>query len=172
MPFARYAVFVDEMAELKEEAGGRRTMKRQDLKEIIEWIQAYLEGRPEVTFAYLFGSWARGTANPLSDIDVAIYVDEEKIGEGYCYGYKAEVMADLMEILKTNWVDLVILNAAPPLLGFQVVRYGIPLICRSEVERDQFLAKTREEYEKIRGLLNTQIVSLSQRVKEGKFGRL
>lgn len=146
-------------------------MKRQDLKEIVEKIQTYLEGRPEVRFAYLFGSWARGRANALSDIHVAIQVDEEKIGEGYVYGYKAEVMADLMKVLKTNRVDLVILNAVPPLLGFQVVRDGIPLICRSELERDQFLAKTREGYERIHDLLDAQIVSLFQRVKEGKFGR-
>lgn len=146
-------------------------MKRHDLKEIIEKIQAYLDGRPEVRFAYLFGSWARGAANALSDIDVAIYLDEEAIREGYPYGYKAEVIADLMKVLKTNRTDLVILNAVAPLLRIQVLRYGIPLMCRLATEREQFVAKTREEYERVQDLLNAQIASLVQRVREGKFGR-
>lgn len=146
-------------------------MKKQDFKEILEKLQAYLEGRPEVRFAYLFGSWARGTANALSDIDVAIYLDEERIGEGYPYGYKAEFMADLMKVLKTNRIDLVILNAAPFLLRLQVVRDGIPLMCRLESERDQFLAKTWEEYDRMQDLLAAQAASLSQRLKYRRFGR-
>ena len=146
-------------------------MRRQDLKEIVKRIQVYLEGRPEIRFAYLFGSWAKGTANPLSDIDVAIYVNEEGIGEGYPYGYTAELIADLMKIARTNRLDLVILNAAPPLLRFQVARYGFPLMFRVAAERDQFLAEAREQYENMRDLLNTEIASFSRRLKAGRFGR-
>lgn len=146
-------------------------MERQDLKEITEKLRAHLEERHEVRFAYLFGSWARGTANPLSDIDVAVYLDEESLGEDYPYGYAAELIADLMKIARTNRVDLVILNAAPPLLRFEVARYGLPLICRVAAERDQFLAEAWDEYEHMRGVLDAKIASFSQRLKAGRFGR-
>lgn len=57
-------------------------LKRPDVEETIERLPIYLEGRPEVRFAYLFESWARGRVKPLSDIDVAIYLDEESTGGG------------------------------------------------------------------------------------------
>ena len=32
-----------------------------------------------VHFAYLYGSYAKGTAHPFSDLDVAVYVEENPI---------------------------------------------------------------------------------------------
>jgi predicted nucleotidyltransferase len=78
-------------------------------------IAAVLEGRAEVLEAYLFGSAARDEARPHSDVDVAVYVDPEGEPPG-SYGYAAELTALLMQTLGRNDVDVVILNAASPLL--------------------------------------------------------
>lgn len=157
---------VDEM-----NIGKKKDPKKRELHEIIVQLQAYLEKRPEVRFAYLFGSWAQGTANLLSDIDVAVYVDTERIVGSPPYGYKAELLTDLMKILKTNRVDLVILNVTSPFLRSEVVYSGISLVCRSEADRKQFEAKVQEEYEEMRTLLSAQAVSVLQRLRKGKFGR-
>lgn len=59
----------------------------------------YCASRREVLLAYLFGSVAQGRTNRLSDIDIALLVDEEefeKLDAQEPYGYKAAAIADLM----------------------------------------------------------------------------
>lgn len=44
---------------------------------VIQTLAAYLKGRRHpVVLAYLFGSHAKGPTTPLSDVDVAIVLDE------------------------------------------------------------------------------------------------
>ena len=88
-----------------------------------------LEPRPEILDAYLFGSQARGDAGALSDIDVAVFIDEDLTEPGP-YGYDAELITDLMTELGTNDIDVVLLNQAPPLLYHRVLRDGKLLVTR------------------------------------------
>lgn len=106
--------------------------------EIEEKISPYFLACPEVQAAYLFGSTAKGGAGLLSDIDLALLVDEAKIPGNLPYGYKVYAAAELMRCLQTDGVDLVILNESPLLLRFQVVRDGIVLHCKDEKGRVQF----------------------------------
>ncbi|HEU4371579.1 MAG TPA: nucleotidyltransferase domain-containing protein [Methylomirabilota bacterium] len=39
-------------------------------------LGATLDRRPEVRFAYLFGGAGRHQLRPLSDVDVAVYIDD------------------------------------------------------------------------------------------------
>lgn len=88
------------------------------------------EPRPEILDAYLFGSRARGDAGALSDIDVAVFIDED-LAEPGPYGYDAELITDLMIELGTNEIDVVLLNQAPPLLYHRVLRDGKLLVTRN-----------------------------------------
>lgn len=51
------------------------------IKLIKENLNDYFKDRDETLFAYIFGSTVTETANKLSDIDIAIYINEEKINE-------------------------------------------------------------------------------------------
>lgn len=86
-----------------------------------------LSKRPEVLEAYLFGSFARGAAQPHSDVDVAVYVsaipDEP-------FGYEAALASELISGLGEDRVDVVVLNRAPPLLYHRVLRDGVRLLSR------------------------------------------
>lgn len=87
--------------------------------------------RPEVLEAYLFGSRARGDAAAHSDIDVAVYVDRDHLEEAdFPFGYDADLASRLVRALARNDVDLVVLNAAPPLLYHRVLRDGVRLFAR------------------------------------------
>jgi predicted nucleotidyltransferase len=123
-----------------------------------------------VLFAYIFGSFAQGTAGPLSDLDVAVYVDETLIPEDLPFGYKSELLAEIMSCLKRNDVDLVILNQAPTLLRFQVLRSGKLIYCRSPRARVRFAEEVFRDYQDLRPLLDVQRYYLKKRLQEGKFG--
>lgn len=88
-----------------------------------------LARRLEVLDAYLFGSTVTGGAQPHSDIDVAVYVDESRLDDSG-YGYQAELTSVLMSALGTNRLDVVILNKAPPLLYHRVLRDGMRVFAR------------------------------------------
>lgn len=114
---------------------------------IKETLKEYFKDRDEILFAYIFGSLATKTSNKLSDIDIAIFIDQKKINEkDYRYGYQAEFLTDLMKILKTNKVDLVILNSAPILLKHRVIYFGELIYSVDERERVKFQVDTINRY--------------------------
>ncbi len=92
-------------------------------------LTSALEGRKEILEAYLFGSHARGQAQPHSDIDVAVYIDEALADDG-AWGYQAQLTTDLMVVLGTNHVDVVVLNRASILLYHRVLRDGVRVLSR------------------------------------------
>ncbi len=92
-------------------------------------LTSALKGREEILEAYLFGSHARGQAQPHSDIDVAVYIDEALADDG-AWGYQAQLTTDLMVVLGTNHVDVVVLNRASILLYHRVLRDGVRLLSR------------------------------------------
>ena len=96
---------------------------------LLERLTRALEDREEILEAYLFGSQARGQAQPHSDIDVAVYVDEERVA-GRAWGYQAQLTTDLMVALGTNDVDVVVLNRASILLYHRVLRDGVRILSR------------------------------------------
>jgi hypothetical protein len=98
-------------------------------EEIAATVREALERRPEVLEAYLFGSLARSESQPHSDVDVAVTVDPGAI-DATGLGFDAAIGADLMEALRSDRVDVVILNDAPPLLYHRVLRDGIRLFAR------------------------------------------
>jgi predicted nucleotidyltransferase len=92
-------------------------------------VAAVLAARPEILEAYLFGSHARGVDQAHSDVDIAVFIDVEKIDPGP-FGYRSELTSLLMSSLGTNAVDVVVLNSAPPLLYHRVLRDGTRLFAR------------------------------------------
>jgi predicted nucleotidyltransferase len=86
-------------------------------------LQSAMKEKEEIVFAYLFGSMAIGTENILSDIDIAVYLDLDKVPESGNFGYKSELVLSL-EALLPRKVDLVILNEAPIFLAFNIIKNG------------------------------------------------
>ncbi|MDD5738335.1 MAG: nucleotidyltransferase domain-containing protein [Candidatus Pacebacteria bacterium] len=82
---------------------------------------------PQVKLAYLFGSRANGTAGPLSDYDFAVYLDEKNSQKRF--DIRLELMAKLSLLLKTDAVDVVVINDTEnPDLKYNIVKEGNLLI--------------------------------------------
>ena len=92
-------------------------------------LAAALEPRGEILEAYLFGSAATGSAQAHSDLDVAVYLADPRPNASPL-GYAADLAAALMRALGAPRVDVVVLNAAPPLLYHRVLRDGVRILAR------------------------------------------
>lgn len=90
-----------------------------DLDEVRRIVLRFLEGRK--ARVYLFGSWARGEACRISDIDVAI-LPSEPLPLG--------LLPDIDEALENSAslypVDLVDLTTVPEAFRARVLAEGIP----------------------------------------------
>lgn len=90
-----------------------------DLREVRRIVLRGLAGRR--ARVYLFGSWARGQASRVSDIDVAILPMEN-----LPVGLLAEIQDALDESLSLYPVDLVDLTAASDAFRARVLAEGLP----------------------------------------------
>ncbi len=94
-------------------------MKEAQLKQ----LKDHLYQKEEIIFAYIYGSVARNQDTKLSDIDIAIYIDEDKRPEAGPFGYRSELITELQP-LAGNDIDLIILNEASNLLAYNVFKEG------------------------------------------------
>ena len=127
-------------------------------------LTRFLSSRPDILVAYLFGSQARGTQSPMSDIDIGLLVDKDRTDDSG-YGYRAGVTTDIMSVVKTDAVDVVLLNDAPPLLAHRAVRDGIVLHSKDEAARIAFEVRTLNRYIDTKPLRRIQTMYLKRRAK-------
>ncbi len=132
-------------------------------------LLSFFDRRPEIIFAYLFGSVAKGTAGKLSDIDIAVFVDALHLPPNRGYGYQSELVVELQSILNAP-VDVVILNDTPTILKFNVLQSGILIFCRLEDKRRAFHEEVVRTYLDFKPLLEIQNLYLYRQVAEGTFG--
>ncbi|MFQ6071035.1 MAG: nucleotidyltransferase domain-containing protein [Candidatus Aminicenantales bacterium] len=104
-----------------------------------------LSRRGEVKFAYIFGSYAKASTCSLSDIDIAVYVDE-KIKEDRVFNLRLELIARVSKLLKREDIDLIILNGSDISLAFEVIYYGKLIFSRDELQRIRFEARVMSLY--------------------------
>jgi len=133
-------------------------------------LREHFSRRPEVIVAYLFGSQAGRRANAMSDLDLAILVDEGHAHDDR-YGYRSSRLSELMSILKTDKLDLVLLHQAPPLLRHRVIKAGTVVFCRDERKRVQFEVNAIRRYADTEPLRRVQERYLCARLEKGLFGR-
>ena len=130
---------------------------------------SFFGGRPEVLFAYLFGSLARGTAGPLSDVDIAVFIDPLCTPQTGTFDYRSDLPVELQSLLEKE-VDLILLNNASMILKYRVLRDGSLIYCRSEKERQLFHEQTVAQYLDFQPFLKVQSYYLHKRLAEGVYG--
>jgi predicted nucleotidyltransferase len=91
--------------------------------ELIRDLQQVLAGGPPMRLALLFGSSARGTDRPDSDVDVAILPVDPELPLREDLALQAR-----FAIIAKREVDLVRLDRCTPALRFRVAREGLSLL--------------------------------------------
>ena len=108
-------------------------------------LRSFFASQKDVILAYLFGSWARGVAGRMSDLDVAVLL-ERGSGSAMATERRLEIMSRLGELLKEKRVDVLLLDETPPGLRFAVIKEGTPVFVRDEDARISFEAGTIMHY--------------------------
>ena len=99
-----------------------------------------LRREPQILVAYLFGSRARGEHRERSDYDVAILTTDR-----FSFRDRMRLAGDLAVAVGRR-VDLVQLNNTAPLIAYEVVRGGLPLLVRDENVLNEFERKAFLRY--------------------------
>ena len=102
-------------------------MRKGYSKELDEVIKR-IEEHPAVVAAILFGSWAKGVAKPLSDVDVAVVLRD----------ISPEIEADIGS-LYSDKLDIVLFHRLPLHIQFEVLKHGKEMLCKNQ----EFLMKVR-----------------------------
>ncbi len=119
-------------------------MPQSDLEQLEQKLREYFSEVEGVTLAYLFGSTVRGEANRLSDIDIAVLFDDTLL-QKEAFDLQLELIGELTGLLKTNNVDLVIINDSPLLLTYNIIREGL-ILKSDEPVRVKFETKIMSRY--------------------------
>lgn len=101
-----------------------------------------LEARPEVLHAYLHGSFAAD--GPYRDVDVAVWLDPERVPRSGWIRYGLEVATDVQGALPVR-LDLQVLNGASLAFRYHVLR-GRLLFTRDPQAAAELRARTWDDY--------------------------
>jgi len=125
-----------------------------------------LSACPEVIFALLFGSRARGTARPDSDLDVGVFLSPDLTAEQR-WGVRLRLQAGLEN---AGRVDVVVLNDAPSLLAHRAL-LGELLFARDRAAYVRFFVRSVARSEDERYYRELHEAARRRRLAEGRFGR-
>jgi len=117
---------------------------------------------------YLFGSYARGVANRLSDIDLGILFRRQVEASAY-FPLRLEYLTSFMSVLRTSKVEAVVLNQAPIHLAYEIVSRGRLLLNLDPPERVAFEAGTIGRFLDIKPWLAVQLRAVKQQLLAGSY---
>jgi len=111
--------------------------------DLLERAAGRLAEDPRVLAVWGFGSQARGEAGPGSDVDVAVLLEERPHLPDLVE--ELRLRSVVVETLRRDDVDLVVLNTAPPLVRHEVVAAGRRLFAREAERADRFEERAARE---------------------------
>ena len=132
---------------------------------MINAIKEVIEKESEVLFTYLYGSSVYHDEVFGNDIDIAVYLRTLDM-MGYL-NKEEELTAALVTNLRNERIDLRILNVSPFLIQYNVIKEGIPIFVRDELERVGFEIMVMNRFFELKPYLNEYRQMLSLRIRSG-----
>ena len=117
-------------------------MNKENEKEIEAKLRDFF-AMQDIKLAFLIGSYAKGTARPDSDVDVAVL-----FGRSFDVKQVLDLKEQLTELVGVD-VDLVVLDSVGPVMKMQVLKTGI-LLHAEKGAYEQFFVPTVNEYDDLK----------------------
>lgn len=124
---------------------------------------------PYIQFAYIFGSRAKGNVHPLSDYDIAVFIDMET-APSFPYGISGHISGLFAGKIQTQKIQVVILNEANPFLAFEAVDKGHLIFKRDPRIHHDFVFRAYQQYFDLKRLYRLREEKLLERIRDGTYG--
>jgi len=114
----------------------------------LDLLKEYFEKDDSIALAFLFGSRAKNLQRKVSDWDIGVYfkgAEYLELETENQYSGENKIWSDLVDMLKTDDVDFVVLNRASPSLAYNVLRIGTSLVMRDKTLYLELLRKVGYE---------------------------
>ena len=134
------------------------------MQDIISAVKRQVARDVHVKFAYLFGSQALDKTTALSDIDIAVFLDN---GVDPLY-YRLKLIETFTRAMRKENIDIVVLNQATPLLKHEVISAGI-VLKEAREERLLFETAVLREYLDLEPLRKVQRTYIRQQLRVGTY---
>ncbi len=123
-----------------------------------------------VVLAYLFGSAAKGKIHRFSDFDFGVLLNKKIQPDDY-FDKRLKIASEIGRLLRTDYVDIIILNKAKPFLKYQVIFSGKPIFIKNRGIQILFENQTMKEYQDTKHILKISLEAMVKRIKGGTFGQ-
>ncbi|MFQ6052098.1 MAG: nucleotidyltransferase domain-containing protein [Candidatus Hydrothermarchaeota archaeon] len=117
-------------------------VSKNKMKKIKNSLRDLIEKRDEIIFAYIHGSFLEDYG--FRDIDIAVFVDEEKVKKENCLDYEIDLSIILEKSIRFP-VDVKVLNYAPLGLKYEITK-GEVILSRDEERRFNFIEEVWRDY--------------------------
>jgi hypothetical protein len=131
---------------------------------VIKVLREVFEKNQQVQFAYLYGSVAMRAQTSRSDIDVAVYLKPMMIND--FMRTEEQLTSALITRLHNDRVDLRVMNVLPFLMQYRVLRDGILIFSRNELERVDFETQVMIRFFELKPYLEEHTRMLSSKIRE------
>jgi len=112
---------------------------------VLNTVKNILKKEPNIEFAFLFGSYAKGEETEFSDIDIAIYTKEQK--DKYDnIKFEFEIETKLSEKIPLQKFDVRTLNYAPIVIVGKIINEGKLLFAQNETFLTDYIVRNRIKY--------------------------
>ena len=138
-------------------------------QKILETVKNVLMPVDYVIFAYLFGSYATDTVWAMSDVDIAVYIDEKKVKD--LFKTKLKLLGMIIDALKTDDVDSVVLNEATPVLKYEILTKGVLIFTKDERVSDEFYLRALKEFFDFKYILDKNYEMVKESLRKSKNKR-
>jgi predicted nucleotidyltransferase len=132
----------------------------------IRQLKAYLVNQKYVQVAYLFGSLAKGTAGPLSDVDIAVVFNSDP---SQWYEQKMKLVEGMTWIFGGPKVDIVVLNNAELVIAHRALIEGQVIFIRDEAARVRHEKRILGDYLDTAFLRTVQRAAIKEHINVGEY---
>jgi predicted nucleotidyltransferase len=114
-----------------------------NITEMVPKVIDAIADDPDVSALFSFGSLAEGRLTPLSDLDFAVLISS-RLSKRERFEKHIELIGVFNSVLRTDEIDLVVLNDAPLKFSHQILKTGKLLHISNRFELIDFSEKKRE----------------------------
>ena len=139
-----------------------------NVRDLFPKMTDYFASKSEIDFAYIFGSYGLGKETPLSDVDIAVYLNNQVPPDRF-FTMRLSLITDLSRLVKTNEVDIVILNNASLLLAYQAVFSRTTIYEKNPTIRINFETQVLDRYFDMEPFRRVQIEYFKRHIETGKI---